>query len=573
MKNSKNYFSKISGVIGLSVVSCVAYAQATPDAGSLLRQTERDLNPQRAPAAQVRREVLKSSVVKPGETTVMVAQFKFVGNTMLSDAQLQAAVAPYLNQALTFAQLQQVTDAATNAYREAGWLVRTFLPAQKITNGVFTIQVEEAVFGKVVLVDAPQRVDAAVLKGFVDAAQVAGAPLSAKKIDRALLLLGDLPGVIVAGNLIEGEKPSETDILIKAVDGSALAGNVSVDNYGSRSTGVERVLASLNINGPLQLGDQLGLTALKTQGSDYQRVGFTLPVGYDGLRAGAHATHLSYGLVGDFASMGSNGSSLSTGLDVSYPLLRSQPTNINLMANYEQKRFDNNNLSGSVSHYNIDVYSIGVNANQLDNWDGGGMSNASATLTTGQVNLDGSANQSTDTNGPATAGNFAKLSLSLSRLQKLDTTLSAYVAVNMQMANKNLDSSERMYLGGASGVRAYPSSEGGGSQGNTFTAELRQQLNSHYTVTGFYDRGHVQAFKNNAYADGTAHLNSGSTSNNYSLSGYGVSLAWQSHTGTELRATIARRIGTSPLANTTSGNDGDGTRKFNRLWLNASVNF
>jgi hemolysin activation/secretion protein len=276
--------------------------------------------------------------------------------------------------------------------------------------------------------------------------------------------------------------------------------------------------------------------------------------------------------VGDFASMGSNGSSLSTGLDVSYPLLRSQPTNINLMANYEQKRFDNNNLSGSVSHYNIDVYSIGVNANQLDNWNGGGMSNASATLTTGQVNLDGSANQSTDTNGPATAGNFAKLSLSLSRLQKLDTTLSAYVAVNMQMANKNLDSSERMYLGGASGVRAYPSSEGGGSQGNTFTAELRQQLNSHYTVTGFYDRGHVQAFKNNAYADGTAHLNSGSFSNNYSLSGYGVSLAWQSLKGTELRATLAHRKGRNPLADN-KDNDQDGTRKFNRLWLNASVNF
>lgn len=569
----KNSFSKISGAIGLTVASCVAYAQATPDAGSLLRQTERDLNQQRAPAAQVRPEVLKSTVVKPGETTVTVAQFNFVGNTMLSDAQLQAAVAPYLNTPLTFAQLQQATDATTNAYREAGWLVRAFLPAQKVANGVFTIQVEEAVFGKTVMVDGSQRVAAATLKGFVTTAQTTGDPVSAKKIDRALLLMSDLPGVTVVGNLIEGEKPGETDLLIKAVDGAALAGYVSVDNYGSRSTGLERVLASLNINGPLQLGDQLGLTALKTQGSDYQRVGYTLPIGYDGLRAGVHATHLTYGLVGDFASLGAKGSSASTGLDASYSLLRSQPTNINLVASYDQKRFDNNNATGSVSHYNIDVYSLGLNATQLDNWRGGGMANASATLTTGKVNLYGSANQNTDTQGPATAGNYSKLSLSLSRLQKLDTDLSAYVAFNMQVANKNLDSSERMYLGGATGVRAYPSSEGGGSQGHTLTAELRKQLNNQYTLTGFYDLGHVQAFKHNAYADGSSSLNSGSTPNRYTLSGYGASLAWQSLTGTELRATFARRIGTSPLANATTGNDGDGTRKLNRLWVNASVSF
>ena len=298
-------------------------------------------------------------------------------------------------------------------------------------------------------------------------------------------------------NLIEGEQPGQTDLLLGVADRAAVNGDVSLDNNGARSTGSNRVLANLSVNSPLGMGDQLQLTALKTQGSDYQRVGFTLPVGYDGLRAGAHATHLSYGLVGDFASMGSNGSSLSTGLDVSYPLLRSQPTNINLMANYEQKRFDNNNLSGSVSHYNIDVYSIGVNANQLDNWNGGGMSNASATLTTGQVNLDGSANQSTDTNGPATAGNFAKLSLSLSRLQKLDTTLSAYVAVNMQMANKNLDSSERMSVSGSSGVWGHPAGELMGSNATLVKFELARPLPSYeglqHNWFTFYDFGQASA--------------------------------------------------------------------------------
>lgn len=447
------------------------------------------------------------------------------------------------------------------------------LPKQEVKNGVVKLQIVEAKFGATVIQGTQSRVPPEFLSQAIQNAQAPGQHIATQRIDRALLLLNDTPGLMAAGNLIEGQQMGETNLLLGVEDGPTVVGNVSADNQGSRSTGLERMLASLTLNGPLALGDQLGLTALKTQGSDYQRVGYTLPVGYDGLRAGAHATHLTYGLVGDFASLGANGSSFSTGLDLSYPILRSQPTNINLVGSFDQKRFDNNNASGSVSHYNIDVYSLGVNATQLDDWNGGGMSNASATLTTGKVNLDGSANQSSDTQGPATAGNYSKLSLSLSRSQKLDTDLSAYLAFNMQTASKNLDSSERLYLGGASGVRAYPSSEGGGAQGQTLTAELRKQLDSHYTLTGFYDRGHVQAFKNNGYADGSTSLNSGSTPNNYTLSGYGASLAWQSRTGTEVKATLARRIGTSPLANATTGNDGDGTRKLNRVWINASVNF
>lgn len=549
-------------------------AQTTPDAGALQKQIEQQLKT--APTQQLGttpRAPQDLGSPRQDLTSFTVSGFEFVGNTLLSNEDLQAIVAPYVGQRLDIDQLKKIADLVAERYRDAGWMVRVFLPKQDVQNGVVKLQIVEAKFGATVIQGTQSRVPAEFLTNAIQDAQAPGAHIATQRIDRALLLLNDIPGLMAAGNLIEGQQAGQTNLLLGVEDGPALAGNVSLDNYGSRSTGLERVLASLNINGPLQLGDQLGLTALKTQGSDYQRVGYTLPVGYDGLRAGAHATHLTYGLVGDFASLGAKGSSISTGLDASYALLRSQPTNINLMASFDQKRFDNNNATGSVSHYNIDVYSLGVNATQLDNWNGGGMSNASATLTTGKVHLDGSANQSSDTQGPATAGNYSKLSLNLSRLQKLDTDLSAYLAFNMQMANKNLDSSERMYLGGASGVRAYPSSEGGGSQGQTLTAELRQQLDNHYTLTGFYDRGHVQAFKNNAYADGSTSLNAGTTPNNYTLSGYGASLAWQSRTGTELRATFARRIGTSPIANATTGNDGDGTRKLNRLWVNASVNF
>jgi hemolysin activation/secretion protein len=209
----------------------------------------------------------------------------------------------------------------------------------------------------------------------------------------------------------------------------------------------------------------------------------------------------------------------------------------------------------------------------MDAWNGGGVTSGSVGVISGIVNLDGSANQSADSSGAATAGRYSKFNVSVNRLQSLDADLSAYVSLNVQQASKNLDSSERMYFVGASGVRAYPTSEGGGSQGQMLSVELRQRLDSQFSLTGFYDRGHVQAFKENAYANGSGSLNSGSAPNNFNLSGYGASITWQPQAGMELRATWSQRVGTNPLANTTTGADTDGTRRLNRMWVNATVNF
>ena len=53
---------------------------------------------------------------------------------------------------------------------------------------------------------------------------------------------------------------------------------------------------------------------------------------------------------------------------------------------------------------------------------------------------------------------------------------SAFASFSGQMAGGNLDPSEKFYLGGSTGVRAYPSGEAGGSTGQLISLELRRQL-------------------------------------------------------------------------------------------------
>jgi len=558
----------------LSLCGTVAQAQATPDAGALQRQIEQGLPGAPTPAPQSAVKVPRAlTPAAAGASTVGVSRFAFEGNTHLSTEQLVAIVAPFQGAQYDMNQLRQIADIVADAYREAGWLVRVSLPRQEIKDGVVKLQITEATFGKVVVQGSQTRVDLGMLQAMVAAAQAPGEVVQTQRIDRALLLLDDIPGLNVAGNFTEGEQPGQTNLLLGVADRASVAGDVSLDNNGSRSTGAERVMANLRVNSPLGLGDLLQLTVLKTQGSDFERLGWTLPVGYDGFRAGVHTSRLGYKLVGDFASLDSKGSAYATGLDLSYPWLRSQSSNVNLSASFDDKRFDNKANGASASHYGLQVWNLGVNASQMDTWQGGGSSNFSAVLSQGSVNLNGSANQATDASGPATAGSFSKIRVGLSRLQTISSDLSAYVALNVQRAGKNLDSSERLYLGGPSGVRAYPTSEGGGSEGEVFTAELRQQLAGDLTLTGFYDLGHVKAYKNNAYADGSGSLNSGSGPSDFSLKGYGLSLAWNATAGTELRATVARRIGTNPLANASTSADSDGTLKQTRLWLNATFSF
>jgi hemolysin activation/secretion protein len=373
-----NQKSGLAAALLMSFWGTAAWAQTTPDAGAIQRQIEQELKAapvQRTqPTAKAPRTL---SPAREGAGTLAVNSFVFEGNTRLSADQLAAIVAPYQGRQYELEQLRQIADIVADAYREAGWLVRVSLPKQEVKDGVVKLHIVEAAFGKTIVQGSQTRVDPAMLKAMVEAAQTTGQPVQTQSIDRALLLLDGLPGLNVAGNLVEGQEPGQTDLLLGVADRAGVTGDISLANTGARSTGANHALANLNINSPLYLGDQLQIMALKSQGSDFERLAWTVPVGYDGLRVGVHGTRLAYKLVGDFANLNGYGTALGQGLDLSYPWLRSQASNVNLSVSYDNKRFDNNANGVSASHYGINVLNLGVNASESDDWQGGGFNNLS----------------------------------------------------------------------------------------------------------------------------------------------------------------------------------------------------
>ncbi len=561
----------IWGVMASLASTAFAQQSTQPDAGSLRQQIEGNRSiplPQRLlPDNATNVKPLAQPLQGPA---LPIQRFRFSGNTVLTQADFEPLLAQFAAQPIDLQRLRDVLAVqVAELYRSKGWVVSVSLQEPA------TPQTEEAVFniiearlGQIAFEGpAPSRVSKDLVLEFFQYQLGAQERLNNLQVDRALLLASDLPGLSVGARQTAGQAPGSTDVVVSALDKAAYGGDVTVDNTGSRSTGAQRMAANLEWRSPSGRGDALATSLAHTEGSNYARLGYSVPVGRDGLRLGINVSQLRYKVVTpESQSLGIEGSSGSAGLDLIYPLIRARDRNLYLSANYDHKAFDNKNkISGTTSNYALDNLSLGLNGNLFDNWNGGGANTASLTLVRGRVDLDGSPNQADDRNTFNTQGMFTKLRYSFARQQTLSNTLSLSAAYTGQVANKNLDGSEKMYLGGALGVRAYPSSEAGGSDGQMFNLALKARLPDGFEWAVFYDWGRVNQYHNTRFTGAPA-------KNTLSLSGLGTSLAWRSPEGLTLQATYAQRNGANPNP-TSAGNDQDGSLSINRFWLSASYAF
>ena len=543
------------------------HAQALPDAGSLRQQIEQQREPHLPQAVRPERVTPPPEIKAPAGMTVKPQAFRIVGNTLLSAEQLAPALAEFVGRELDFAGLQRATDAVAAAYREAGWLVRVYLPEQDISTGVVTLQVVEARFAGVRFEgEAPARVMRQEIEAHFSRQQKTGAFLNANALDRALLLADDLPGVSVAGTLAPGASNGETTLVLQTTDEPFIYGDIGLDNNGARSTGSNRVTANMNINSPGGRGELVSLNLLHAQGSDYGRVALTVPDGYNGLRLGVSATSMRYEVVGGPTSITSlqiKGRSSSMGLDWSYPLVRSRLHNLYFSGGLENKAFysENRNKNASdpksYSDYESNSLRMGLSGNRFDDLAGGGANSASLQMLWGSLT-----GMRAHSQLDSIDRSYRKINYSASRQQTVTADHSLLLSLQGQHATQVLDSSEKFYIGGASTVRAYPVSELGGERGQVLSAEWRWRLNPAWVLSAFADQGRVVSLPATASDQRTS----------LTLRGHGLSASWQGPMGVVTKLTWARRDGANPKP-TQAGTDSDGTLKLNRIWFTASVPF
>ena len=536
--------------LGASLASGLLLAAPLPNAGQLLPSVPLPPAPASGKAPVLVAPPDQSRPAPASDEHISISEVRITGNTVFSEAQLQALIAPELaagksngsaGKLFSFAELQALAERITAYYREQGYLLaRAYLPAQEVRDGRLEIAVLEGRVSRINWNNDSRHADAA-LEGRLDDIPV-DTPLYNPTLERSLLLLGDLPGSEVQATVRPGVSigTSELDISLKDRQG-LFGGNVSVDNEGNPYSGEYRLGAGLTVNSPLRLGDTLNLNVLGG-GRDYQygRLAWQVPVGQRGLAVGLAVSSMNYRLQQEFASLDAHGSAQIGSAYALYPLQRSRFSNVNAQLAYDYKKLDDRiDLISSVVNRTLGVWQTGLSGSRYDGLGGGGLSSWSVNAVAGNLRLDPTA-QAIDAASLRTEGSYSKGMMQISRLQQLADNWNLYAQIGGQAAQKNLDSSEKYALGGSTAVRAYPQGEAPVDDGWLGTIELRYSPAPNWQASVFNDaaQGKLQ------------HAPVKNTDNQRRLSGAGVGVSYAEAGGLTVQATLAWRTGEAPTSDT-----------------------
>jgi hemolysin activation/secretion protein len=551
---------------------------AAPDAGQVLRDQPQLPDAGRPAAPLAPTQAPATTARQAGGIPVEVRAFRFSGSEgIATEAELQSAVAAWTRRTLPGAELQDATAAVTTFLRQKGFLLaRAYLPRQDVTAGTVEIAIVQAkVDGSVgIRRGAGSRISETRLQSVADAAVVTGQALQEQGLERALLLINDLPGVMGRVLLEQGGAPGTTHVSLDVSEASLLSGSLWADNFGSRYTGALRGNGLLFLNDPTGRGDQFSVLLSGAEDMAQGRATYSTPLGSSGLKGSVSGSMLDYSIGKEFAALDLKGDALTLNGWLTYPLVLRRDRGVTASLGYEFKALNDETAGTDTRDRRLGSGSLGLNGFFRDALGGGGYNAWSVSVTAGSVDLAHiSSDKAQDQAGPQAAGGFTRLNLSLSRLQQLPAQLTFSAAYFGQLASCNLNSSEKLSLGGPYGVRAYPVGEASGDEGHQLNFELRRDLAlgvraGTLQLVGFFDTGFIRLNQHRWTGD----VNSATRKNSYQLSGAGAGLnySWGSHLS--LRLSYAWQIGSNP-GRSAEGNNADGRDASGCFWATGQYRF
>lgn len=501
---------------------------------------------------------------------------KPAGMARVSEASVRNILDSYTGKPLTFTQLQALTTELTSLFRSRGALLaRVIIPPQTIRNGQLTLQLLPGLYDSPQVSGAPATRDN-VLEQTVRKQAPEGDIITRQKLERLALLVNELPGVQGQVSLKTGSRPGTATVDVVTRTREKAGGYVGMDNLGTQVTGRSRINGGAFVNGLFETGDQLrfdGQLSYEKDGLTSARVGYSLPVGGYGSRLGADYSRLDYEY--NFMQQSFSGYSDSWEAWLTHPLIRTSGAQVNVRLTGGQSYLTDRypgifTLLGREGRKNITSGTAGVVGSFATL--PGGVTGLGMDITRGNMHYrDDSARFWSGSDLRNTEGEFTTLNWQFRHEQQIYGPVSLLTSAHGQVADRNLDTSRKLILGGPSAVRAYDVGDGSVDTGMVATGELRTrwQLPSwrwtgrapELTVSGFYDYGRGNQNRNNTLKNGRVLAEQ----NAVELAGAGVSVTLSDAGNYAMTATWARR--------TTGADPVSGNRDSDRVWLSAMKTF
>lgn len=406
--------------------------------------------------------------------------------------ELQKILAGYSHRSVGMDELPALTAAISEYARLRGFTVaQAVVPPQEVADGKLEIKVYVASFDKINLKVNGSDVADRVIQRFMKPLH-SGEVITDKKLESVLNNLNDLPGVIGRGILQPGSKPATTSLDVEVLERRVWNNYIFADNGGSKSSGRYRYGMHTEINNPGHQGDKIGITGyISNKHTKNYGVNYETAIGGRGTRWGIGYSKSSYDL-GTVNFWNPTGESEGFSFYGLTPIYRDKSKKLTAIYGYDHRKITDDMRFDLIPQLNwkigteksADVFHAGVAFSEYlpNRFTGGNL-----IYWYGDIE--------TDNGGAYYDGGYHKLTADFNHVRYWKLWNLRFNA-SAQLASRGLDGSERFYLGGMSGVRAYPASETSGDVGYTATVELRRATGVEgLEAAAFIDVGEVTRSK------------------------------------------------------------------------------
>ncbi|MFZ6734328.1 ShlB/FhaC/HecB family hemolysin secretion/activation protein [Undibacterium sp. Ji42W] len=271
---------------------------------------------------------------------VLVREFQFSGNAVISTAELQGMSAAYLGKGATYADLEELRTRISRLYVERGYLNSGAVlvvaeGSEPFPSGIVSIRVIEGRISEV-RVKGEERLRPAYLQQrLLRDDEVFNMPVLQKRFQ---LLLTDPLFEKINSRIIPGAKAGTAILDIDVVRAKAYGLNFYANNYRAPSIGSEVLGISGWVRNLSGYGDYLEASVAHSEGADPVHLGWTMPVNSRGTALKLGLDKGSSSVVGEsMAAIDIKSRSSGYEIGMSQTLLNSLQRKIELGLSYSQR--------------------------------------------------------------------------------------------------------------------------------------------------------------------------------------------------------------------------------------------
>jgi len=412
---------------------------------------KKKLEYKKAKPLEIKFEKEKIEPVKGGVTFVL-KEIKVTGSSVFKPEYFRSIYAAYINQPVTFADMQVITGRIESKYKEKGYFTTlVYIPEQNIKDGVIEVRIAEGKMGKL-NIEGNKWFSSELIKKYFHAKE--NEILNIKAISRDILRINKNPDLDVKAVISQGKDPQSSDISLKVEGKRPWHAGLLQDNRGSRLTGKYRSMVFVRSSNVSGSGDMLFINTLYTGKSSAESVSYNLPIGTYGTKFGIDITNFDMELGKEYKSYDITGKTQIFTPYFSWELALAEDFQA-----YAGLGIDIKSVKKKMAHQTTASDQLRTPYFALDflKTDSNGETSLSQKFNFGTAGFLGASHRNHPTASRAgTGGFFFKYEQSLNRIQKMffDSYLS--VRTQLQLASHTLGSSEQFQLGGADSVRGYP---------------------------------------------------------------------------------------------------------------------